>query len=191
VVKLYSVEGIPQTFLLDGNLKIIAVGLRGAALEDRLKGLLGPGDEEAVAQKAKDLESMKVELLARMTKIVVPEFHNPSATTEALVDGARTAAKKLHLEFGGANPGSGGGGVGTMEFNLKTDSLGVILTAELSCFTPDGALVTVWSHTESVYKASTTSKPQNYPLLIRSGVTRFFSKFVASVQEARKKLKSK
>jgi thiol-disulfide isomerase/thioredoxin len=39
---LYQVRGIPATFLLDKNGKIIAKNLRGSALEDKLKELLGP-----------------------------------------------------------------------------------------------------------------------------------------------------
>ena len=41
VVKLFGVEGIPYTYLLDKNGKIIAKGLMGKALEDKLKELLG------------------------------------------------------------------------------------------------------------------------------------------------------
>ena len=43
VRSLYRVRGIPQTYLLDCDLKIIAQGLRGTALEDRIAELLGPG----------------------------------------------------------------------------------------------------------------------------------------------------
>lgn len=41
VAQLYRVRGIPQTFLLDPNLKIVAKGLRGEALESRIAELLG------------------------------------------------------------------------------------------------------------------------------------------------------
>lgn len=44
VVLLYRVWGIPETYLLDKQLKIIAVGLRGKELERRIGELLGPGD---------------------------------------------------------------------------------------------------------------------------------------------------
>jgi len=37
---LYGVNAIPMTFLLDGNGKVIAKGLRGAQLEAALKSLL-------------------------------------------------------------------------------------------------------------------------------------------------------
>jgi len=43
VFKKYRVDGIPDTFLLDSNLKIIAMGLRGEALENRIRELLGDG----------------------------------------------------------------------------------------------------------------------------------------------------
>lgn len=39
---LYKVSGIPATFLLDKNGKIVAKNLRGQALEDKLLELLGP-----------------------------------------------------------------------------------------------------------------------------------------------------
>jgi hypothetical protein len=44
VAVLYRVHGIPETYLLDPNLKILAKGLRGSQLEVRLAELLGPGD---------------------------------------------------------------------------------------------------------------------------------------------------
>jgi hypothetical protein len=37
---LYGVNAIPMTFLVDGNGKVIAKGLRGAQLEAALKSLL-------------------------------------------------------------------------------------------------------------------------------------------------------
>ena len=42
---LYRVHGIPQTYLLDKDLKILAVDLRGEDLQSRVRELLGPGDE--------------------------------------------------------------------------------------------------------------------------------------------------
>jgi hypothetical protein len=39
---LYKVSGIPATFLLDKEGKIVAKNLRGPALEEKLKELLGP-----------------------------------------------------------------------------------------------------------------------------------------------------
>ena len=47
IAQLYRVRGIPATFLLDQDLKIISKGLRGSALEKRMRALLGPGDEAA------------------------------------------------------------------------------------------------------------------------------------------------
>jgi thiol-disulfide isomerase/thioredoxin/S1-C subfamily serine protease len=47
VARLYRVHGIPQVYLLDSQLKIVGKQLRGVALEQRLRELLGPGDEEA------------------------------------------------------------------------------------------------------------------------------------------------
>lgn len=38
--RIYNVNSIPQTYLIDGEGKIIAKGLRGAALENQLKSLL-------------------------------------------------------------------------------------------------------------------------------------------------------
>lgn len=43
----YRVQGIPQTYLLDSQLNIVAKNLRGPELERRLQELLGPGDEKA------------------------------------------------------------------------------------------------------------------------------------------------
>jgi thiol-disulfide isomerase/thioredoxin len=47
VAVLYRVHAIPQTYLLDKDLKIVAKNLRGPALAKRLEELLGPGDEAA------------------------------------------------------------------------------------------------------------------------------------------------
>jgi thiol-disulfide isomerase/thioredoxin len=55
VAELYRVHGIPQTYLLDKDLKIVAKNLRGKMLEDRLEALLGPGDKEAVAALEKKM----------------------------------------------------------------------------------------------------------------------------------------
>jgi len=49
VAVLYRVHGIPETYLLDQNLKIVAKGLHGEMLERRLRELLGPGDEKGAA----------------------------------------------------------------------------------------------------------------------------------------------
>jgi thiol-disulfide isomerase/thioredoxin len=57
VAQLYRVQSIPQTYLLDSQLKIVAKGLRGAMLEERLQELLGPGD--AAAAEAVDKEKPK------------------------------------------------------------------------------------------------------------------------------------
>ncbi|HIA35707.1 MAG TPA: AhpC/TSA family protein [Flavobacteriales bacterium] len=40
-VKLYDVQSIPQTYLIDQNGNIIAKGLRGSALEEKIKEILG------------------------------------------------------------------------------------------------------------------------------------------------------
>ena len=40
----YGVRSIPAMFLLDQQLKVVAIGLRGEVLERRLSELLGPGD---------------------------------------------------------------------------------------------------------------------------------------------------
>lgn len=50
--QVYRVHSIPQTYLLDGELNIVARGLRGDALEQRIQSLLGPGDP-AAAEAAK------------------------------------------------------------------------------------------------------------------------------------------
>jgi thiol-disulfide isomerase/thioredoxin len=47
VAQIYRVHSIPQTYLLDSQLKIVAKNLRGPMLERRLKELLGAGDEDA------------------------------------------------------------------------------------------------------------------------------------------------
>jgi S1-C subfamily serine protease/thiol-disulfide isomerase/thioredoxin len=45
VALLYRVRGIPQIYLLDNQLRIVARNLRGPQLESKLRELLGPGDE--------------------------------------------------------------------------------------------------------------------------------------------------
>ena len=50
VAQLYRVHGIPQIYLLDSQLKIVAKNLRGPKLEERLRELLGPGDEKAAKE---------------------------------------------------------------------------------------------------------------------------------------------
>lgn len=57
IAQLYRVRGIPATFLLDQDLKIISKGLRGSALEKRMRALLGPGDEAAAAAIEKEAQS--------------------------------------------------------------------------------------------------------------------------------------
>lgn len=47
VAKLYRVQSIPATYLLDADLKIVAKNLRGEALEKKLEELLGEGDRAA------------------------------------------------------------------------------------------------------------------------------------------------
>jgi thiol-disulfide isomerase/thioredoxin len=49
VAVLYRVHGIPQTYLLDKDLNIVAVGLRGETLERRLSELLVQTVDEAAA----------------------------------------------------------------------------------------------------------------------------------------------
>ena len=46
VAQLYRVRGIPQIYLLDSQLNIVAKNLRGPELERRLRELLGPADPE-------------------------------------------------------------------------------------------------------------------------------------------------
>lgn len=57
VAILYRVHGIPQTYLLDQDLKIVAKSLRGEKLESRMAAILGPGDEETVAALAEEMSS--------------------------------------------------------------------------------------------------------------------------------------
>jgi len=60
VAKLYRVHGIPQTYLIDSNLKIVNKNLRGPALEKRLLELLGPGDETAVRELEREEQKADV-----------------------------------------------------------------------------------------------------------------------------------
>jgi len=53
VAQLYDVHAIPAVFLLDKDGRIVAQGLRGAALEERLRELLGPGSNLAPESLAK------------------------------------------------------------------------------------------------------------------------------------------
>jgi alkyl hydroperoxide reductase subunit AhpC len=41
IVKKYNVKSIPKTFILDAEGKIVATGLRGSALDRKLKELFG------------------------------------------------------------------------------------------------------------------------------------------------------
>jgi len=49
VAQLYRVHGVPKTYLLDKDLKIVAVDLRGNALEQRMRELLGEGEKDVGA----------------------------------------------------------------------------------------------------------------------------------------------
>lgn len=66
VAVLYRVHAIPQTYLLDSDLKIVAKNLRGEALQQRLRELLGPGDEAAAAALDKE-EKEKADAKAKST----------------------------------------------------------------------------------------------------------------------------
>ena len=63
----YRVSGIPQTYLLDSNLNIVAKNLRGASLERKIATLLGPANDEAI----KALE-------ARLSESLPPRAEVPS-----------------------------------------------------------------------------------------------------------------
>jgi thioredoxin-like negative regulator of GroEL len=62
----YRVRGIPQIYLLDSQLRIVAKNLRGAQLESKLRELLGPGDETA------DLKSQISDLAAASSRGGLP-----------------------------------------------------------------------------------------------------------------------
>ncbi|WP_145427184.1 redoxin domain-containing protein [Symmachiella dynata] len=75
VTTLYQVTGIPQTYILDSNLRVVAKGLRGSSLEHRIEELfldadlanLKPNDQVVVA---KDKAPLKVinDVLAELPK---------------------------------------------------------------------------------------------------------------------------
>ncbi|MEJ2704690.1 MAG: redoxin domain-containing protein [Sedimentisphaerales bacterium] len=55
----YRVSAIPQTYLLDSNLNIVAKNLRRAGLEQKIAALLGPANNEAIkAAEARRSESL-------------------------------------------------------------------------------------------------------------------------------------
>lgn len=56
VARLYRVHAIPQIYLLDQQLKIVAKNLRGERLEEQLVELLGPGDTAAAEAVDKALQ---------------------------------------------------------------------------------------------------------------------------------------
>ena len=68
VAALYRVQGIPQMYLLDKDLKIVAKNLRGTALEKRLHELLGEGDTEAVAALEKKMAALAAPVVVRDPK---------------------------------------------------------------------------------------------------------------------------
>jgi hypothetical protein len=54
----YRVHAIPQTYLLDNNLNIVAKNLRGPGLEQKIAALLGPANDEAIKMlKTKPVET--------------------------------------------------------------------------------------------------------------------------------------
>lgn len=59
VAVLYRVHGIPQTYLIDPEGKIVAKDLRGEALEKQLRDLLGPGDEPPAEEPKESEEESK------------------------------------------------------------------------------------------------------------------------------------
>ncbi len=59
VALLYRIRGIPQIYLLDSDLKIIAKNLRGPELERRLRDLLGQGDDQAAMEVEKLIQAEK------------------------------------------------------------------------------------------------------------------------------------
>jgi len=75
ITDLYKVTGIPQTYLLDKNLRIVAKGLRGTSLEHRVEELfsqvnlvgLKPNDTIVVAKENAPLK-IENDVLAKLNK---------------------------------------------------------------------------------------------------------------------------
>jgi hypothetical protein len=79
VAVLYRVHAIPQTYLLDKDLKIVAKNLRGPMLAKRLEELLGPGDEAAAkavdAKAAQRALSAATEAIRKIEGVEQAEVH--------------------------------------------------------------------------------------------------------------------
>jgi thiol-disulfide isomerase/thioredoxin len=61
----YRVHEIPQTYLLDGDLNIVAKNMGGASLERKIAELLGPADEKAI----EIMEVHRVESISTHTEV--------------------------------------------------------------------------------------------------------------------------
>lgn len=68
VAQLYRVGGIPQTYLLDKDMKIVAKGLYADRLQKRLEELLGPGDKAAADAAQEHAEKIAAEKKAAAEK---------------------------------------------------------------------------------------------------------------------------
>ena len=88
LAQLYRVGGIPQTYLLDKDMKIVAKGLYADRLQKRLEELLGPGDKAAAEAAQKQAEKIAAE------KKAAPEQEKPGGKKQ----GANTSSPKKASE---------------------------------------------------------------------------------------------
>jgi thiol-disulfide isomerase/thioredoxin len=104
VAALYQVHAIPQTFLLDSDLKLVAAGLRGAQLEKVMPFLLETEPETLLASFAEDESSSS----------------SGAADSESFV---QAIAAGLEGMVNGAPPPTGGFGLNASEIDFEARGL--------------------------------------------------------------------
>jgi len=103
VAVLYRVHGIPQTYLLDADLKIVAKDLRGEGLAARLRELLGPGDEAAAAAVDKKMAEQAAAAGSQPGEVppALQERLKAVASVLSALKGVEQADVQLNLGAGG------------------------------------------------------------------------------------------
>ena len=117
VTDLYQVTGIPQTYLLDSNLKIIAKGLRGTSLERRIEQLfvtteltaLKPNDTIVVTAESAKLKvvndvvatlskGQKLSVLQKQGNWIWTSVNRDGKQIKGWVEGSRIALSDTPLQ---------------------------------------------------------------------------------------------
>jgi hypothetical protein len=131
------------------------------------------------------------ELLAQMTKVIVPEAKSNDATIDTVIGVTRTVVeKRLHMVIGDPRLDAGVHGVGLLTIGLGGNPANLIMSAELKCWNRDHQLITVWTGKPKTVLRGPVA-PQQYAKTLKTGVTKFFDQFIEEVQDTRAKFKSK